>query len=29
VIEGATVAGKSLVECYQHNRRHLREVFGG
>ncbi|MBC8870666.1 MAG: sugar phosphate isomerase/epimerase [Planctomycetes bacterium] len=27
IIEGATVRGKSLVECYQHNRKYLRSVF--
>jgi sugar phosphate isomerase/epimerase len=28
ILEGATTAGKSLVECYQENRRFLRELFG-
>ncbi len=28
ILEGATTAGKSLVECYQENRRYLRELFG-
>jgi len=27
IIEGATVRGKSLVECYQHNQKYLRSVF--
>jgi sugar phosphate isomerase/epimerase len=27
VVEGATVPGKSMIECYQHNHRHLRSVF--
>lgn len=27
IIEGATVGGKSLVECYQHNRKYLRSLF--
>jgi L-ribulose-5-phosphate 3-epimerase len=27
ILEGATVGGKSLVECYQENRRFLRELF--
>lgn len=27
VLEGATVAGKSLIECYQHNQRYLRTLF--
>ena len=28
ILEGATVGGKSLVECYRENRRFLRELFG-
>jgi L-ribulose-5-phosphate 3-epimerase len=28
ILEGATVSGKSLVECYRENRRFLRELFG-
>jgi len=28
VIEGATIRGKTLVECYQHNQKHLRTLFG-
>jgi sugar phosphate isomerase/epimerase len=28
VIEGATIPGKTLVECYQHNQKYLRTVFG-
>ncbi len=28
VIEGATVKEKSIEECYTHNQRHLREIFG-
>ncbi|MCL4201967.1 MAG: sugar phosphate isomerase/epimerase [Pirellulaceae bacterium] len=27
ILEGATVGGKSLVECYQENRRFLRDLF--
>lgn len=27
ILEGATVRDKSLVECYQHNRRYLRTLF--
>lgn len=27
IIEGATIGGKSLVECYQHNRDFLRTLF--
>jgi L-ribulose-5-phosphate 3-epimerase len=27
IIEGATIAGKSLVECYRHNRAFLQELF--
>ena len=27
IIEGATVRGKSLVECYQENQRYLRSIF--
>ena len=27
VIEGATVKGKPMPECYQHNQRYLRSVF--
>jgi len=27
IIESATVQGKSLVECYQHNQKYLRSVF--
>ena len=27
IIEGATVKGKSLVECYQENRKYLRSIF--
>ena len=27
IIEGATVSGKSLVECYRHNRAFLQELF--
>lgn len=28
VIEGATIPGKTLVECYQHNQKYLRKLFG-
>ena len=28
VIEGATIPGKSLVECYRHNQKYLRTLFG-
>lgn len=28
VIEGATIRGKTLVECYQHNQKYLRTLFG-
>jgi len=28
IIEGATIGGKGLVECYQHNREYLQGVFG-
>jgi len=28
VIEGVTVKDKTIEECYTHNQRHLREVFG-
>jgi len=27
IIEGATVKGKTLVECYQHNQKFLRSIF--
>jgi sugar phosphate isomerase/epimerase len=27
IIEGATVRGKSMVECYQHNQKYLRSLF--
>jgi sugar phosphate isomerase/epimerase len=27
ILEGATVRGKSLVECYQHNQKYLRTLF--
>ncbi|MCH5373992.1 MAG: sugar phosphate isomerase/epimerase [Planctomycetes bacterium] len=27
ILEGATIPGKSLVECYRENRRYLRELF--
>ena len=27
IIEGATIKGKSMVECYQHNQKFLRSVF--
>lgn len=27
ILEGATIPGKSLVECYQHNRQYLRTLF--
>jgi len=27
IIEGATVKGKNLTECYQHNQRFLRSIF--
>jgi len=27
IIEGATVRGKNLVECYQHNQKYLRSIF--
>ena len=27
IIEGATISGKSMIECYQHNQRYLRSVF--
>lgn len=27
ILEGATVRGKSLVECYRHNRQYLRTLF--
>jgi sugar phosphate isomerase/epimerase len=27
VIEGATIRGKSLEECYTHNQKYLRSVF--
>lgn len=27
IIESATVRGKSLVECYQHNQKYLRSIF--
>ncbi len=28
IIEGATIRGKTLVECYQHNQKYLRSLFG-
>jgi len=28
IIEGATIRGKTLVECYQHNQKYLRQLFG-
>lgn len=28
ILEGATVKGRSLVDCYRENRRFLRELFG-
>jgi sugar phosphate isomerase/epimerase len=28
VIEGATIGGKTLVQCYQHNQKYLRTLFG-
>jgi sugar phosphate isomerase/epimerase len=28
ILEGATIRGKSLVECYRHNLEYLQEVFG-
>lgn len=28
ILEGATVSGRSLVDCYRENRRFLRELFG-
>jgi sugar phosphate isomerase/epimerase len=27
IIEGATVRGKTVTECYQHNQKYLRSVF--
>lgn len=27
IIEGATIGGRSLVQCYQHNQRYLRSQF--
>jgi sugar phosphate isomerase/epimerase len=27
ILEGATIPGKTLVECYQHNRKYLRTLF--
>lgn len=28
VVEGATVGGKTITECYQHNQKFLRRTFG-
>ncbi len=28
ILEGATIRGKTLVECYQHNQKYLRKLFG-
>lgn len=27
ILEGATIPGKTLVECYQHNRKYVRSLF--